>query len=157
MAAALRIAMCTLVAGTVTACASVGRLAFVEPTVGLREIQIAGIGISGGTLNLVLDVYNPNRYAIRGVALATSVAIDGTPFGRAEMAQPLDIPARDSALVEVPIRFTWEGVGAGARALLQTGSVPYTLDGAVRVQSPVGEHEVDVANSGRVSLRDLVR
>lgn len=154
---ALRIATCILVVGTVAACTAVSRLAFTEPTVELREIQIAGIGFSGGTLNLVLDVYNPNHYAIRGVDLATSVAIDGTPFGDAELARALDIPAEDTSEVEVPLRFTWEGVGAGARALLQSGSVPYTLDGTVRVQSPIGEHAVQLSNSGRVSLRDLVR
>lgn len=157
MTAALRIATCALGAGTLAACAAVGRIAFVEPTVDLREIQIAGIGLSGGTLTLVLDVYNPNPYAIRGVALATTVAISGTPFGEAEMARALDLPAEDSAEVEVPLSFTWEGVGAGARALLRSGSVPYTLDGTVRVQSPVGEHRVEVSKSGRVTLRELMR
>src|SRR5258708_1680042 len=41
-------------------CATLGRLAFTEPDVELQEIAVTGIGLTGGTVELAFDVYNPN-------------------------------------------------------------------------------------------------
>lgn len=139
------------------ACAGAARLVFVEPTVDLTEVRIAGLGLRGGTLNLVVDVDNPNPYDIRGLGLETAVDLDGTAFGEAVWEETWNLAAGERTTVEIPLQFTWEGVGAGARSLLRTGAVPYTLRGTLRISSPLGEHPVGVATSGSVSLRDIVR
>src|SRR2546429_2669704 len=51
------------------ACATLGRLAFTDPDVSLQEIAVTGIGLTGGTFDLVFDVYNPNDYRIRSTRL----------------------------------------------------------------------------------------
>lgn len=138
-------------------CALARSVPFAEPSVRLTEVQITGIGTSGGTLNLVLAVHNPNGYQLRGTRADIGVQLERTDFGEATLDRPLVLPAGDTTVVEVPVRFTWEGVGAGARALLRTGSVSYTLRGTLRVDTPLGERPVTLTRGGIVGLRDLVR
>ena len=51
----------------------------------------------------------------------------------------------------------WEGVGAGARALLGHGSVRYLLDSTIYVDTPLGDRRIMIQTRGEVPLRDLVR
>lgn len=139
-----------------TGCASLGRRAFVEPEVALREVQIAGIGLTGGTLHLLLDVTNPNSYLLRTLRIETAIDLDRTPFGTAVLDETVAFPADSTMTIEVPLQFTWEGVGAGARSLLRHGAVPYTLRGRLQVRSPLGHHGVPIGTSGTVTLRDLL-
>src|SRR2546422_9359972 len=52
-----------------TACATLGRLSFKEPELQLQEIDITGVGLTGGTFDLVFDVWNPNDHRIRSTRL----------------------------------------------------------------------------------------
>ena len=139
-----------------TGCATLGQATFSEPRVSLAEIQLLGLGLSGGTLNLVLSVYNPNRYEITGGRLEAGVALEETEFGSIALERSISLPANDTTLVEVPLRFSWQGVGAGARAFLQRGSVAYVLNGSLIAVTPLGEHAVPVTTTGTVALRDLM-
>jgi hypothetical protein len=73
-----------LVAVTVSGCATIrSALSFQEPDVVLERIEITGLGVTGGTFDLVLDVYNPNAYEIRGTRLELGLDLEGTHFGYA--------------------------------------------------------------------------
>ena len=118
------------VAATVAGCKTLSNaLHFSEPEVQLQEIQITGIGLSGGTLNLALDVYNPNDYRLRSTRLELGVDLEDTHFGDALLDTPLDLPSQQHTLVTVPVRFEWAGVGAGARALLSRQAIRFGLTG----------------------------
>jgi LEA14-like dessication related protein len=139
-----------------TGCASLAQLGLLEPEVELTEVQIAGLGLNGGTLNLILDVYNPNSYEIRGQRMEIALELDQTPFGVVGLDRRLVLPSREHTAVEVPLRFTWQGVGSGARALLDSGSLPYGLRGMMWVESPIGEHSISIGRDGSVTMRDLI-
>src|SRR5438128_10937946 len=74
-------------------CATLGRLAFTEPDVSLQEIAVTGIGLTGGTFDLVFDVYNPNDYRIRSTRLEVGIDLEGTHFGDALPGPPLELSA----------------------------------------------------------------
>ena len=132
-------------------------MSFERPGVALQEIQITGLGLSGGSLNLVLDVYNPNGYSIRTLRIETAVDIEDTHFGDVELEREITLPANDHTTVEIPMTFTWSGVGAAARGLLQRGSVSYLLDSKILVvDTPVGDQTLDFSNRGTVPLRSLI-
>src|SRR5919108_4583731 len=63
------------------ACATLGRLSFTEPDVTLQEIDVTGIGLTGGTFELVFDVWNPNDYRLRSTRLEVGIDLEGTHFG----------------------------------------------------------------------------
>ena len=57
----------------------------------------------------------------------------------------------DSTTIIIPIDFTYAGVGAAGRQMMQSGSVPYTVTGDVTVATPVGNYTVPYTGSGRFS------
>lgn len=141
----------------VAACAVSQRLRFERPTVDLKEVVVTGIGLSGGSMDLVLDVYNPNRYVLRTTRMELGIDLEDTHFGDARLDRALELPAQAHSDVTVPLSFTWEGVGAGARALITKGSVRYVLNGQVFAATPVGDRTVELSSGGVVSIRDLAR
>jgi LEA14-like dessication related protein len=143
---------------TLSGCATLrNALSFEQPQVELQEINVTGLGLSGGTLDLVFDVYNPNDYRLRSTRLEVDLELAGTDFGEALIDKPLDLSPENHSRVIMPVRFTWAGVGAAARSLLQAQELPYGLTGAVLVETPIGERRVELRSSGKVPLRKLIQ
>ncbi|HYL54099.1 MAG TPA: LEA type 2 family protein [Gemmatimonadales bacterium] len=140
----------------VAACATLRGLTFQEPEVSLQEIQITSIGLTGGTFNLVFDVWNPNNYSLRSTRLEVGLDLEGTHFGDALLDRPLDLSPTNHNQVVVPVRFDWAGLGAGARALLSRRAVGYTIAGRVLLDTPLGDKAVGLTGKGNVPLRKLL-
>jgi len=138
-------------------CATLGRLSFTEPDVVLQEIGVTGIGLTGGTFDLVFDVYNPNDYRIRSTRMEVGIDLEGTHFGDALLDRPLDLSPTNHSRVVVPVRFEWAGLGAGAKALLTKRAVGYGVTGRVLVDTPLGERTVGLTGKGNVPLRKLLK
>jgi LEA14-like dessication related protein len=137
-------------------CASLQHaLRFEEPAIRLQEVRITGLGLTGGTLDLALDVFNPNDFRLRTLRLALGIDLEQTHFGDALLETPVELPAQQHSLVTVPVRFEWAGLGAGARALLTRQAIRYGLTGAVTIDTPLGDRHVNVHGTGDVPLRAL--
>ena len=140
-----------------SACATLrNALNFEEPQIQLQEIHVTGMGLSGGTLDLVFDVYNPNQYRLRSTRLDVGLELASTDFGEALIDKPLDLSPQNHSRVVMPVRFTWAGVGAAARSLLQSQELPYGITGAVILDTPIGERRVQLHNTGKVPLKKLI-
>ena len=147
----------TLLIVTLTSCATLQNvLTFEDPQIELQEINVTGLGLSGGTLDLVFDVYNPNDYRLRSTRLEVDLELAGTDFGEALIDKPLDLSPVNHSRVVMPVRFAWTGVGAAARSLLESQELPYGLTGAVLLDTPIGEKRVELKSKGNVPLRKLV-
>jgi LEA14-like dessication related protein len=142
---------------TVMGCASLkSALNFQDPQIALQEINITGLGLTGGTLDLVFDVYNPNTYRLRSTRLEVGLNLEGTYFGDALIDKPLDLSPENHSRVVMPVRFAWSGVGAAARALLERQELNYGLTGAALLDTPLGERRAQLKSSGKVPLRKLL-
>ena len=143
---------------TVSSCATLrNALSFKKPDVALQEIDITGLGLTGGTMDLIFDVYNANDYRIRSTRLEVALALAGTDFGEALIDKPLDLSPQNHSQVVMPVRFTWSGVGAAARSLFEKQELPYGLTGAVLLDTPMGEQRVELKSNGNVPLKKLIR
>ena len=135
---------------TVAACSALGRQAFQNPVVNLRDVRVLGLGMSGGNLEVQLGVYNPNNFRLDATRLTYRVAV-GEDVGLASGA--LDtrttVQAGDSTIVKIPVSFTYSGLSAAARQLLQTGAVNYRVAGDVTVGSVVGNFTVPYTTTGQ--------
>lgn len=141
-----------------SSCATVRHaLSFQEPQIALQEINVTGIGLTGGTLDLVFDVYNPNTYRLRSTRLTVGLDLENTYFGEALIDKPLDLSPENHSRVVMPVRFAWSGVGAAARALLERQALDYGLKGTVLLETPIGERSVQLRGSGNVPLRKLLQ
>jgi LEA14-like dessication related protein len=154
MAASFRMTTAVLL---LAGCATIrSALNFQEPQVELQEINITGMGLTGGTLDLVFDVYNPNEYRLRSTRLEMGVDLEGTHFGDALIDRPLDLSPTNHSRVVMPVRFEWAGVGAAARGLLTRQALKYVVKGAVLLDTPLGEKRVQLSGAGNVPLKTLL-
>jgi len=53
----------------VAGCATLGLGGFKEPLVHFNDARIRGLGLSGGSVDVVLSVYNPNRFDLNATSL----------------------------------------------------------------------------------------
>jgi LEA14-like dessication related protein len=134
-----------------TGCASLGGLAFREPVVTYKDAVITGLGISGGSLEVVLSIYNPNSFRLDGTGLTYRIAVDSVPFGNGALSDRFAVQQGDSTTVRLPLSFTYAGVGQAGRQLIQTGSVNYTVSGDLTVSTPIGNFTRPYSGRGRLT------
>ena len=135
-----------------TGCAALSMANFQEPTVELQTIIVRGIGLTGGTLDLQLEVTNPNSVDIKGTKLELGLDIEGTHFGDVELNDAFNLPKGQPTIVTVPLTFNWAGVGAAARSAFNYGTVKYDMKGTASLQTPWGVEKVPFSHNGSVAL-----
>lgn len=133
------------------ACASLGRGSFRDPAVTFKDARVTGLGVSGGSIEIVLDVYNPNRFRIEGQRLTYRVLVDSTEFGGGEYTTRFGVDEEATNEVRLPLSFSYRGAGAAGRALSQTGTVVYRVIGDFTVKTPLGSFTRPYDQQGRFS------
>lgn len=134
---------------TAVACSSLGRAAFQNPVVNLRDVRVLGLGTSGGQLEVQLGVYNPNSYRLDATRLTYRVFVgDSVGLANGSLDTRQTVQASDSTIIKIPVAFTYAGLGAAASQLLRTGAVNYKVAGDVTVGSVVGNFTVPYTASG---------
>ena len=132
-------------------CASLGRGSFKEPIVNFQNAKITGLGVTGGAVEIVLSVYNPNKFRLDGTRLTYKLMVDSVAFGDGSYDQRFTVQENDSTIIRLPLQFSYAGVGAAGRQLIQTGSVNYRVLGDVTVSTPLGNFTRPYDQTGRFS------
>src|SRR4051812_1377766 len=69
-------------AAATTACASLGALGgFAEPVVTFKDLKVRGLGLTGGSLDAYISVYNPNGFRLDATRLTYNVAVGENQLG----------------------------------------------------------------------------
>lgn len=132
------VAIAVMLALSATGCARMARSAFRTPTVELRDVQIRALGLEGGSLNLILDVYNPNEYRLDATRLTYTLEADSVQVAKGAVTKRVTLPVRAHSDVVLPVTFTFRELLGLAEVLLRKGSVDYVVRGEVTVDSPFG-------------------
>ncbi len=146
---ARRVLLAVSAAAVLGGCAALGRATFAEPMVELREVQVVGLGIDGGSLDVILSVYNPNRFALDATRLTYRVDVDSVQLGSGALDSKFVVARGDTSLVRLPVRFTYRGLGQAGRQLLASGTVNYRVRGDMSVGTPIGTFTRPYDRSGR--------
>jgi len=137
----------------VAGCSTLGKAAFQQPIVNLKDVAVQGVGLTGGQLAVKLNVYNPNGYRLDATRLSYNVQVGDTGTGVNLATGTLDsqftVQSGDSTTVTIPVAFTYAGIGAAGRQLLNSGAVPYRVNGDVTVGTVVGNFTVPYSSTGR--------
>ena len=134
----------------VAACSALGRQAFQNPVVNLRDVRVLGLGTSGGNLEVQLSVYNPNNFRLDATRMTYRVFVgDSVGLATGAVDTRTTVQAADSTIVKIPVSFTYSGLGAAASQLLRTGAVNYKVNGDVTVGSVVGNFTVPYSTTGQ--------
>lgn len=141
------IVACTL---SLAACAGIAERAFTRPAIAVRGVKVRSVGLGGGSLEVSLAIANPNPYPLPVKRATYSFALlDSTEVGRGESAAAFTLPAHDSAVVQLPLDVSWQGLRAVARDAVRDGAVDYRLTGSVTLDTPVGDPNVPFESAGR--------
>ncbi len=138
-------------AAALAGCAGIGDL-FEEPAVRLDQVVVRGLSVTGGALDLVVDVENPNNFDLRGTKLELGFDVEESHVGDISYEEDFRVDRGDKTTLTLPVRFQWSGVGAAMRAALDHGDLPYKMKGQVTLQTPWGRRSVPFTKEGRAPL-----
>ena len=146
-----KLAAAVLAVFAVAGCASLGMGGFKEPIVTFKDLRVRGLGLTGGSLDAYLSVYNPNGFRLDATRLSYKVSVGDNQLGTGALDSRFTVQDRDSTTIRIPVDFTYAGIGGAARQMMQSGSVPYTVTGDVTVATQVGNFTVPYSGTGRFS------
>jgi LEA14-like dessication related protein len=135
----------------IAGCATLGLGGFKEPIVNFRDLRVTGLGLTGGSLDVYLSVYNPNGFKLDATRLTYRLLVGENELGTGALDSRFTVQDRDSSVVRIPVNFTYTGIGGAARQMMQSGSVPYTVTGDVTVATPLGSFTRPYTGNGRFS------
>ena len=144
----------TIVATMATAgCSSVSRAAFAQPRVDFKDVKINGLGLTGGSLDIVLGIHNPNEFQLDATRLDYTLLVgsDSVKFGEGSLDSKFVVNERDSTTVRLPLSFSYSGIGEAGRQLLNTGTVNYTVRGNLVVTTLLGNYTIPYRQVGSFS------
>ena len=146
----LMLGAATAAIAATAACSMLGKSAFQQPVVQLKDVAVQGLGLTGGQLAVKLNVYNPNGYRLDATRLSYAVNVgDNVQLANGILDRMFTVQSGDSTTVTIPVSFTYAGIGAAGRQLLNTGGVAYNVNGDVTVGTVVGNFTVPYSSTGR--------
>jgi LEA14-like dessication related protein len=138
----------------VAACAAIGQL-FKEPDVQLERAIVRGISVTGGNLDLIVKVDNPNSFTLQGTRLQLGFDVEGEHLGDITYDDDFAVSENGTTTISLPLKFGWAGVGSAVRAALGYGELPYKMKGQIELETPWGRKQVPFTREGRVPLARL--
>jgi LEA14-like dessication related protein len=140
-----------LVAALALGCSG-GLSNFKEPDIRLDRVNVRGLGVTGGNLDLVVSIENPNGYTVRGTRLDVGFDVENSHVGDISYNDEFSVTGNGLTTLTLPIRFNWTGVGGALRSVLGYGDLPYTLKGQAHIKAGGTEVVVPFTKSGRAPL-----
>ncbi len=144
----LAAAAAVVMASSAAACASVGLGHWNQPLVTLKDVRVRGLGMTGGSVNIVLNVYNPNGFALNGTRLTYKLMVDNEPFGMGATDQKFVVNSNDSTTVSLPLDFSYTGLNTAIREAMAHGTVNYRVLGDITVGTAIGNKTIGYDRTG---------
>ncbi|HEX8275437.1 MAG TPA: LEA type 2 family protein [Longimicrobiaceae bacterium] len=153
-----RAALSLLVVLVLSACGSFG---FRQPQVTLDGVQLGGLGLRGGTLLVNLRVQNPNGFALNAERLRYNLELRDPgqagdsawiDFATGSYDREFSVGARDTETVQIPVEFSYSGLGGAASSILRNGTFHYRARGEVDVDTPIGSRSVPFTKRGTFTM-----
>jgi LEA14-like dessication related protein len=141
--------------------AACGGGVFQQPEVTIQSVQLAGIGLGGGTLVFNIQVMNPNRFSLNATQLSYELSIADTraagdtswiDVAEGIFTEDFSVGAGATETLRLPIEFSYQGLGGAAGSILRAGTFTYRAAGMVDVRTPIGSRAVPFRRGGMVSL-----
>lgn len=125
---------------------------FEKPELEFRGLRVTSVGLEGASLEILVDVYNPNSYSLGVERFSYDLAIENVHWGLGSTPNAITVEGRNSATVRLPLDVSWSQLGEAGREALRTGSVNYGVSGEITVGTSLGDVSVPYSKSGRFSI-----
>jgi LEA14-like dessication related protein len=151
----MRVSVALLLALSLGACSFIGRRMFTPPTVLIEDVRLVGVGLTGGTVDVSVFVFNPNNFKLDSKRVNYTVMVDTIPLGSGTITERMVVGANDSTLIRIPITFGIPQIMAAGSKFLQGGTIPYRFVGDITVASPFGDITRKFDQRGNFNTADI--
>lgn len=125
---------------------------FKKPELRFRGLRVNSIGLDGASVDVVVEVYNPNSFRLGVDHFSYDLAVENVHFGAGETDAPVSVEGHGTASVRLPLHVNWSRLGDVGRGALTTGSVNYGVSGEMTVATGFGRRRVPYSKAGRFSV-----
>jgi LEA14-like dessication related protein len=133
-----------------------------NPVVAITDVRLAGVGLTGGTAEVFLEIDNPNRFDVNVWEVQYTLFVADRPDAVRWDTLAVGVSTDEFMLAKnsiqvVPIRipFRYPGIGTALRGLLFGGEVPYRVEGTIRAKGLGVTRRLPFAASGTLGLELL--
>lgn len=147
----LVIALAGAVAGSsvLTGCSAIGKQLIEKPKVSLKSVNLKEVGAQGATVVFGIEVDNPNSIALKVDALRYDVEIGGKALASGRLEEAASVPAKDKAVVLVPVPVKYADVFSSLGSFLSDGKSQYR----VRGEATFGIFDIPFDQTGELKLK----
>lgn len=150
MKGAAMLALAMMVAGA-TSCRTLGRQAMANPVVEVKDVVVRGIGAQGGSLDVILNVYNPNEFRMDATKISYELVVDSIRVANGEITKLVTLEQRSHSDITVPVNFTYNEIRVVLEQFMARGVVDYLVRGEFTVVTPFGNLTRPYSGTGRLN------
>lgn len=113
-----------------------------EIEISFHEARLKDIGFRGATLDLSLNMYNPNDITATLDRAVYDLWFNDNYLGSGETHQRLDIPPLESKIAKTDFDLSFEGAGRSIISAITLGEVSWRIEGIAYYDTPIGTIEI---------------
>lgn len=147
---ATAIALVTATLG-MAGCQSMARQAMANPVVEVKDVVVKGMGTQGGSLDVILNVHNPNEFRMDATRITYELWVDSGRVANGEISKLVTLEQRSRTDVTVPVNFTYNEMRAVLNKFMLNGVVDYQVKGHFTVVTPFGNLTRPYSGVGRLN------
>jgi LEA14-like dessication related protein len=129
-----------------------------SPEVAIADVRVVGLGLTGGTAEILLEVNNPNRFGleVREFSYLLEVADPARPdrwdtLAAGITSDTVRLDRRSTSVVPLRIPFRYSALGTALRAWMQGGEIPYRLEGDIRARGAGIQRDLPFRSRGNLT------
>ena len=148
-----------LLAAATPGCATLAQalqVPFKQPTATFQKLHLRDASLESITLDFEFMVSNPNDVAIKLNTLEYALDVDSKSLAKGTSDKPLELVASGAAPVRLPLTVTYSDLVDNVLMLFSSKeTVPYALNVAFGLATPIGTVSIPLEDKGEVPLPKL--
>ncbi len=108
------------------------------PTVKMEDVLLRRLSTDRIEVGLVLDLFNPNDYALPLETIDWDLHLFQNPFADGVAKFGRQIPAKRNSRVDVPLGVRFADVATGVQRVVTSKTIPWNIGGSVNFRLPAG-------------------
>jgi LEA14-like dessication related protein len=130
-------------------------LFYEAPQIELGAVTMGELGRQGASFDVALAVHNPNRFDFGIERLTYRLSLAGVEEASGTMAEPVNVPAKGSATVRLPVALDWTRLQAAGLAMLFSRRMEYIVEGEPEFTTPRGLFRRPYRQTGTIDRLEI--
>ena len=103
------------------------------PGVSVQDVSFQRFSWQGGEALISINLSNPNAFPLPLTGVDYALTLNGVEVGMGSREQSVQIPARQSRLVQFPLTLSFVNMASVLPGLMRQGTIQYQLSGSVHL------------------------